>query len=195
MKYKLAKIISTVFNPAIFFILMPYIILGQRLQVLHAFRWEFFSYGFMFLGGLLFFLAVRRGIFSDEDVSIRSERYEFYFLSLVLALVYLGFAVFFRGFFFPLSIITIGLIFGILAALYFNQFMKVSIHVGVACAFVCSIALLYGIGWLLLGAVIVPLLVWARVLLHEHTPKEVLVGGMLGIVITLATFLAGHYII
>lgn len=195
MKNKLAKIISTVFNPAIFFILMPYIILGQRLRVLHAFRWEFFSYGFMFLGGLLFLLAVRRGVFSDEDVSIRSERYEFYSMSLVLAFVYLGFAVFSRGFFFPLSIITIGLIFGILAALYFNQFMKVSIHVGVACAFVCSIALLYGAMWLLLGAIIVPLLIWARVLLHEHTPKEVLVGGMLGIVITLGTFLIGRYMI
>lgn len=195
MKNRLAKIISVVFHPAVFFILVPYIILGEKIQVFHELRWELFSYGFMFWGGLLFFLAVKRGIFSDEDVSIRSERYEFYFLSLVFAFLYLVIAVYYRGFFFPLSIVTVGMIFGILAALYFNQFMKVSIHVGVACAFVCSITLLYGVGWLLLGIVVVPSLVWARLVLHEHTPREVLTGGLLGVVITLATFLFGRYMI
>lgn len=190
-----AKAISLIFNPAIFFLIMPFLVVYRYSQSgFYALKWEIFSSIFLFLGILLFFIGRFKGTFSDEDVSNRKERFRFYILLYSLGFIYFVLSLFLKGIFFPLSIISFGIILGILVFNLVNYYTKASIHAGVACAFVMSTGFLYG--WkILLGLIwIVPLVAWSRIITKNHTVKEAILGGFLGGIITLLTFFIGKEI-
>lgn len=64
---------------------------------------------------------------------------------------------------------------------------KMSLHVGVAAGVLIVFTLLFG-PWILLLAVLVPLLGWARVTLGDHTPAQVAAGAAVGAVISGGAF-------
>lgn len=192
---KLAKIISFLFHPTIFFLIMPYMLVFKMTgNLAMSLKWTFFSGIFVFIAIVLISLGKRRGVFSDFDISKKEERNKFYFIIYLLALIYFVTALFFKGVFFPLSIVVFGLIIGVVIFDLVNNFLKASIHIGVSCAYVISIGFLFGLNAFLAVVWLVPLLFWSRIILQKHTLKEGLVGGFLGSIITIITFLIGRYL-
>jgi len=192
----LAEILSFLFNPAVFFFIMPYfIVYRQTGNNISAVKWELFSFAFLFIGLLLVLLGKHKKLISDIDLSNREQRAKFYLILWLLAFSYLFAAIFFRGLFFDLSVISLGIAFGIILFTFVNMYIKASVHVAVACAFVITIAVLYGQNGLLTTIWIIPLVSWARIILKRHTIVEITLGGLLGAAITFLTFLIRRYII
>ncbi|MDO8657514.1 MAG: hypothetical protein Q7K55_02140 [Candidatus Levybacteria bacterium] len=187
-----ARFISLIFNPTVFFLIMPFMVVYRQTQSgAYALKWQIFSFLFLFLGVFLFLIGRLKGAFSDEDVSKREERYRLYIMAYFLAFIYLMVSIFFKGISFPLSIISFGIIIGILIFNLVNYRIKASIHMGVACAFVITTGVLYGWVFSLVTLWIIPLVFWARIISKKHSIREAITGGILGIVITLITGLIG----
>lgn len=191
----LAKILSFFFNPVVFILLMPYfIVYKQTFSGWYALKWEIFSSFFIILGLIAVVAGRWKRIFSDFDLSKKEERSKFYLISWFLAFSYLFAAIFFKGIFFPLSIMAFGTALGIVIFTIVNYYIKASIHVAVACAFVITISLLQKGNWFWFTFWIVPLVAWARLELKKHTWPEIIIGGVLGTAVTLLTFLVGKYL-
>lgn len=187
-----AELLSLLFHPAIFFLIMPFLIVYRDTEnSMSALKWELFSLVFISLACFFTFFEKTRGIFSDWDLSKKDERYRFYSFLLLCGIVYIGVALYFRGVFFPMSLIALGIVIGILVFDFFNRYIKASIHISVSCAFVLTIGLLYGMKTFMVLFWIVPLLGWSRLKLKKHTIAEMVAGGMLGSLITLSTFFVG----
>ncbi|MGH3759639.1 hypothetical protein [Actinophytocola sp.] len=76
----------------------------------------------------------------------------------------------------------------LVVCLLITRWWKVSVHATVAGGAVAMVAFLYG-PWLLLLALLVALVCWARVVLADHTVPQVVVGAVLGPVVGGAVFL------
>lgn len=187
-----AKLLSYIGSPLIFFLLMPYLIVyTQTRDSITAVKWSMFSAVFVGLGLLLVLIGKRRGKFSDLDLSNREERATFYLLLWPLLLAYLIASIVFRGVFFSLSIIAVGIVIGLLLFEVVNSRLKASIHMGVVTAFVLTIWVLFGLYHFLLFVWIIPLIGWSRIVLKRHTIQEVIAGCILGVIVTGVTFLIG----
>lgn len=187
-----ARLVSYLFNPFFFFLIMPFfVVYKQTASELYAIKWMVFSSVFVFMGVLLILFEFLKGDFSDFDISKKEQRQKFFLVLLVLGLVYLSVALLFKGPFFSISIISLGIAFGIVIFAIVSKFLKASIHVGVVCAFVVSMSILYGLRALYVIIWLVPLLIWARIYLKKHTPIEVFAGGIIGTGITILTFILG----
>ncbi|MDP2649326.1 MAG: hypothetical protein Q8P10_00625 [bacterium] len=194
MKIFFAKFFSFLFHPVIFFLIMPYIVVYKHTNNnFSALKWAFFSSIFIFIALILLILGRIKGVFSDFDISKREERFKFYFLVFLLAFIYFVIALFFKGVFFPLSIIVFGLIFGLIIFDVINNYLKASVHVGVICAYVTTITIVYGFIGFLFSFWLMPLVFWSRLELKKHTFQEGMAGGFLGAIITIITFLIGKY--
>lgn len=191
----LAKLVSFLFHPVLFFLVMPFFV-EYRLtdSKLYAFKWTIFSSIFIFLGIFLVFLGILKGIFSDFDVSKRQERYRFYGILLILALIYFFITIAFKGILFPLTVISFGIIVGVVVFDIVNHFTKASVHMAVASAFVLSMGILFSYKVLFILIWIIPVVAWARVKIKEHTLIEIIAGTFLGIGVTLFTVIIGKYL-
>ncbi len=186
----LAEIVSLIFNPILFFIIMPFIIIYKKTgDHMYALKWELFSFIFIIIFLGYFLLERRKGSFSDFDITKREERKKLYVFLLFLTGIYLIIPLIHKGITFPMTIISFGIVFGIAVFAAANYFIKASVHMGIACAYVITISLLYGLSGFLLSFFIIPLIVWSRLVLKRHTGKEIIVGGILGSLITFGTFL------
>ncbi len=187
-----AHLVSLIFNPLVFLFVLPYLLVIRLTDnPLSAIKWQALTVVFLAVLIALFLIGMRRGVFSDFDVSRREERPRFYFVTLTVAVIYLSLALFLRGPLFPLSLIAFGVCVAIVAFAIVNYRLKASGHVAVASAFVLTMGVLYGpvafggIFW------IIPLVAWSRVYLRRHTASEVIVGGLIGSAITAAVFFIG----
>lgn len=189
----IAELISFIFNPAIFLFLMPFMVVyRQTTDGLYAMKWFSFTAIFIILGILLFLIGRVRGTFTDFDLSKKKERRIVYTLAWFLSLFYLLIAILFKGIFFPLSIVAIGIVLGLLVFEVVTLKVKASIHMGAACAFVVSFGLLFGANIFFMTVWTIPLVAWSRLYLRRHTLQEVLLGGFLGSTVTLITFIIGR---
>lgn len=186
----LAEIVSLVFNPILFFIIMPFIVIYKKTgDSIYALKWEMFSFIFVIIFIAFFLWEKKNGSFSDFDITKRQERKKLYIFLLFLASMYLIVPLFHKGIAFPMTIISFGIVFGIAVFATANYFIKASVHMGIACAYVITITLFYGLEGFLFSFFIIPLIVWSRLVLKRHTKKEIIVGGVLGTFIILTTFL------
>ena len=190
-----AEVLSFVFHPVIFFLIMPFLIV-YRFTANHeaALRWEIFSAVFVAIAVTIVLWGRKRGVFSDFDISKKEERYEFYACMLFFGCVYIASSVFIRGLLFPMTLIAITIACGIAFLDRINRYIKVSSHTAVSSAFVTTIGLLYGVAPFLALCWIVPILTWARISLRRHTRSEALTGAFVGVVLTVLTFVIGEYI-
>lgn len=190
-----AEIVSFLFHPVVFFLLMPFLIV-YRYTGNHAsaLRWEIFSASFVVIAIAIVLIGRKKGIFSDCDLSKREERFEFYSFTLFFSAIYIASSLLLRGFVFPMTLIAIGITCGIIVFDMLNRYIKASNHVAVATAFATTVWLFYGFVSFIFVSWIVPVLVWARLILQKHTKQEAIIGGILGITITLFTFVFGKYI-
>src|SRR5476651_1272647 len=179
-----AKIISFVLNPLLIFVFVPYILVLKTTDSLdQAFFWEIFSLVFMFALFAFILIGIIKGFFSDFDISNRKQRPLLFSFSIFLAAAYIVLLYFLRG---PeiLFIAIFGIIIGITAIEIINRFTKASIHVATVAAFATSLSLVYG-GIFFLTFFLIPVVAWARIITHNHTRKQTIIGATLGILTTL----------
>ncbi len=187
-----AKGISYVFEPVFFFLSMPFLIVYKQTQnAEYALKWEIFSAFFIVVGTLFIIYGKQTGLFSDYDVSKKEQRHIMYLVLFLLGLVYLSASIFFKGLFFPLSIITVGIVLGVVIFELVDYYLKASVHAGVITAWVVSMGILYGDIALFATVWMIPVMSWARISLKKHTPNEVITGIIIGTGITLGTFFFG----
>lgn len=189
MRKTLAEIFSILFHPVLLCFFLPFLVIYRQTQDgIYALKWQLFSSFFIFLTLGIFFIGKVIGYVSDFDFSNREDRYKFYGIVLPLGCLYLILAYIIKGIFFPLSFITFGILLGTLVFALCNFFTKVSIHTGVACAYVITLWILFGSNTLYISIWIIPFITWARIYLKKHTIKEAILGGFLGCGITMLTF-------
>lgn len=192
MKYRFAEFLSLLFHPVVFFFVMPFfVVYRQTASPWSAMKWMLFSSLFIDIGIVLLLLGRWRGIFSDLDISKREERTTFYLFALLLALLYLIAALFFKGILFPLSLVALGILCGIPLFFLMNRYVKASIHVGIATSFIITMVVMYGNMLFFFLWWIYPCVVWSRLVLKKHTIPEVIAGTFLGGAITGITLLLG----
>ena len=186
--YMLARRISQIFHPVLMnlasFLIVGFAALATRTTGL---LWA----GICILAILIppvvfYYVRLRQGAYSDEDISVREQRNELYLFSLVWAVLAIGGLVLLgvpRPF---LALILAGVGLGLVNGLI-NLFWKISAHAA-AIGSVATIALLY---WQPLGVALwlCALAVgWARVRTRNHTPMQVLAGLASATLVVLAAF-------
>jgi len=153
------------------------------------------SLGFIFLAFLGFLILRPKDFLHDLDISDRKKRPVFYGVLLVVTVSYFLIATLRKGIFFPLTIISLGIIIGIILFEVVNRYLKASIHVAVATAFVITYGMFHGPVFFFAVCWIPIAVIWSRIVLKKHTISEALVGMSLGGVITLVTFAIGKLLV
>lgn len=195
MRY-FARIISLLFHPAIFTLLTPFLVVYRETWNLsYSLKWTLFTTVFLVLALFIFYLIRPKEFFKDFDIYKREQRVAFYTIGCIVALLYFVVAVYVKGFFFSLSALSLGIVIGLVLLEIINFYIKASIHVAVACAFVVTMGVLYGgiifltIWW------IAPLIAWSRYALKRHTPPEIIAGALFGGFVTGITFFIGKLLL
>jgi hypothetical protein len=127
---------------------------------------------------VLLIRGVRSGRWSDADVSVQTERANFYPPAILLSLGGIAALLLLHapGFIMRGAIVTLALL---LIAAFINRYLKVSLHT--MFAFFCSVVL-FQISWITGGiALALALLVfWSRLHLRRHAFADVLLGSIIG---------------
>lgn len=185
-----AEFISTVFNPVVFLLLTPFIIVFHETEsVSYALKWQIFSLVFLFIGITFLLFGLHKKVFSDFDITKREERKEFYKISLILSISYLIATIIFKGPIFYISVAAVGIVIGVYILSLINNYLKVSVHLAVSSAFVVTMGILYGVNVFLPILLILPLTAWSRYFLKKHKPLEMFIGFLVGALVTLITLL------
>ena len=189
-----ARIISFISNPVLLSIPFSYaLVFKSREDFLYALAWTFVSILFASLVGVFVVLAVRKGVFSDFDISKRQERTPVFIFTGLLSVLYFLIVFLLNG---PrVLLIALGaLLLGVIIADIINRKIKASIHLAVFSSFSVIMGILYGgMFWVLL--LIAPLVAWSRVKLKKHEPFETIVGGLVGTIIVLVLYVVVKYVL
>lgn len=194
MEKFIAKIISTIFNPLLILVPVPYILIikttGNQNQ---AYFWTIFTLIFIIIFFLFVLVGIEKGYFSDLDVSKRKQRFFLYSFAIALSAFYSIFLYFLKA---PevLFIAVFGIIMGIFLIEAVNKVTKASVHVGMIAAFATSLVLGFG-PLMILTFVFIPLVAWARIKTKNHTKKQTVIGAVLGVLTTLVVYVIFKYII
>lgn len=123
---------------------------------------------------------VRRGRYTNFDVSARRQRGSFYGVLLALLGLATGSAWLLDA---PLAWRAgLGVVLGLVLLCYLLNFrLKVSLHAALSFFLAGGVGLLAGLGWAIGAAGLAGLVAASRVVLRRHTPLEVLVGAGVGI--------------
>lgn len=189
-----AKIVSLVLNPVVILIPLPgYLIHETGGKVYPAIFWTLFSSIFIFIFFIFIAVGVRLKYFSDFDISKRKQRFVLYFFGIVLVSIYIMSLYFLQA---PkiILIATLALTLGLIVLQIINSYLKASAHVATVAAFVTSLILIHQQLFYFIGYIPVALVVWSRLKLKRHTPLEVAVGGILGIILSIITYIIAKQI-
>lgn len=188
--YALGRILSNIFHPVVLSI-ATFIIIGcySGPTLLEGLGWALLCILLQILPGTFFFIwRLKKGNYSDEDVSQRHQRNELYLFTIIcgglsiLVIWLLGMPTLFMAA--QISAFALSL-----SSWIINMFWKISVHAATnaSCA---TVALLLAP---MLGVVlwICTLLVgWARIRTRNHTPSQVLAGMLLAALCIVVTFRA-----
>ncbi len=190
----LAQFISTVLNPIVILAVLPFVLVYKATgETSSGIFWTFFSWIFILIFALFFFIGLEKKYFTNIDVSIRKQRPLLYSFSIGLSVIYAFFLNYFKA---PeiLFIALFGLIMGLVVMELVNRITKASVHVATLSAFVTALALGYGPVFIL-SFMLIPLLSWARIVTHNHTRRQVVIGATMGILVTLVVYVIFRYIV
>jgi hypothetical protein len=187
MTSSLARFISFILNPLILLLTVPFFLLlrlGSDLN--YALTWT--AYTLFFLIALTLFIreCVKRGLFTNMDVSKREQRPLLFNVSILFTIVYLAGLYFLNG---PqiLIVITVGVMLGIVIISVINTRIKASMHVATISALIFTTAIVFS-GYYLFLLFLIPLVAWARLKIKRHTLPETVVGGLLGVLLSLCIY-------
>jgi len=192
MMTSLAQIISFLFNPVMLLVFVPLILVYHTTgDVVLALAWT--GYTMIFLIAITFFViyGVHKKIFTDLDVSKRTQRPLLFLVGLVMSFVYLWGLFFLNG---PkiLIFVTFGFIVGVLLLSLINTKLKISFHVTTVSALLFSMAIIYQ-GYYYLSLLLIPTVAWARLKIKRHTFPETISGATFGILISLGMFFVSNH--
>jgi len=192
MRTALAQIISFLFNPVMLLVFVPlFLVYKTSGDVILSLAWT--MYTMIFLIAMTFFViyGVHKKIFTDLDVSKRTQRPLLFLVGIFMTLVYLGGLFFLNG---PkiLIFVTVGFIVGVLLLALMNTRLKVSFHVATVSALFFSLAIIYH-GFYYLTLLLIPTVAWARLKIKRHTLPETIVGACFGILLSTGIYLLVQY--
>jgi hypothetical protein len=191
MLTSLAQVISFLFNPVMMLVFLPLLLVYKTTgDVILAMVWT--VYTMIFLIAISFFViyGVHKKIFTDLDVSVRTQRPLLFTGGIIMTLVYLWGLTFLNA---PkiLLIVTVGFLFGVLLMALINTRLKVSFHVSTVSALLFTLAIVYQ-GYYYLALLLIPGVAWARLRIKRHTLPETFVGACFGILLSLGMYLFFH---
>ncbi len=183
----LARFISFIANPIFIFMILPYfLVLKTTRDTQAAWTWTIYTLGFIIIFVMLILAGVKKKFLSDLDVSNRKQRPLIYFICAILAILYIAGLFILQGP--PILFITIiGIMLGIVVGFLINTKIKVSVHVATISTLLTSLSLVYK-GYFLLLLLLIPIICWSRVKIKRHTVPEVVVGGIVGCLLSLITY-------
>lgn len=189
-----AEIISLVLNPLVLLVPLPFFLVYETTNNFSdAVKWAIVSIVFIFLFFSFILLGIKKGFFSNLDVSKKKQRSPLFFFGIILGLIYLAVLYFFHG---PiiLSIGVTAIILGLSILELINKFIKVSVHLATLSSLFTFLILIEG--WLFVFCfILIPVLMWSRIKTKNHTLLETLVGTLLGILLTMGIYVIFKYII
>lgn len=194
MLTSLAQVISFLFNPVMMLVFLPLLLVYRTTgDVVQAMVWT--VYTMIFLIAISFFVVygVHKKIFTDLDVSVRTQRPLLFVVGIFMTLVYLWGLFFLHG---PqiLMLVTEGFLFGVLLMSAINTRLKISFHVSTVSSLLFTMAIVYQ-GYYYLTLLLIPLVAWARLKIKRHTLPETLAGACFGILLSLGMYLLFHHYI
>jgi membrane-associated phospholipid phosphatase len=177
---KLAKILTEVFAPPILVVTLLIVVgihstssisQGLLLSAVAAFFAAGLPYAIMLIG-------IRRGRLSDRHLSLREQRPTMMIIGLVSVSIGLLVMVWLDA---PREFLALvaAMVTGVGVALVISSFWKISIHAACAAGSVAILVIVFG--WVML--IWVPALAaicWARVVLGDHTGRQVIAGAAVG---------------
>jgi membrane-associated phospholipid phosphatase len=183
----LARIISFIANPIFILIGLPlYLVYETTADVGLSWRWTLYTWVYLFVFGAFVLYGVRKKIFTDIDVSVRSQRPLLYSAGAILSLLYLVGLIVFNGPFI-LLITIIGILISIALGSFVNSRLKISVHAASASALFTLLAVAYR-GFYVLLLLLIPVICWARVRIRRHTVSEVVAGSLMGSFLSLIMY-------
>ena len=189
MKHRIAKSISYISDPLFLATPIPFLlVLWASEDVFYSLKWSVFSMMFFAFIGLFVLYGVKRNVFSDVDVSKREQRPAFYAFAVYVCLLYLGSLLLLDG---PpvLFLAGCGVLLSIVAITIVNLKIKASVHVATVTALIFIVSILYGDAFLFF-LLFIPLIIWSRIVTKRHTMQEAVIGGSVGVILTLIVYVA-----
>ena len=186
-----AQVISFLFNPVMMLVFLPLLLVYRTTgDVVLAMAWT--VYTMIFLIAISFFVVygVHKKIFTDLDVSVRTQRPLLFTVGIIMTLVYLWGLFFLNG---PkiLTLVTEGFLLGVLLMAIINTRLKISFHVSTVSSLLFTMAIVYQ-GYYYLTLLLIPVVAWARLRIKRHTLAETVVGACFGILLSLGMYLLFH---
>lgn len=186
-----ARIISFLTSPIFVIAPVPFLLIHyETSDSIYALKWTIFSMGFLLIIGLFMIYSVRHKIFSDLDISKRTERPLLFLVLAVVSTLYLLSLYLLKG---P-SVLFIGML-GVLTALFtiaaINTRIKASIHVATITSVILVIGVLYDLPVYFVA--IIPLIAWARITAKRHTMQETVMGAIIGSLLILVMYIIVRY--
>lgn len=188
IRQEVAHIISTIVHPMLF----PLLTIGvvgytQSHNALLTLTLVMIAIVFSVLPvSFVVWLQVKRGVWSDFDVSRREQRYTLYPLTLV-ALGLVAFLYYRLHAFYALRSVN-SMVFANLINSLINLFWKISAHATAAAAS-ATLLWLFAPAWGPPAAISAVMVSWSRVELGRHTKGQVIAGSLVGFT---SAFLAYH---
>lgn len=183
----IARIISLISNPVLILIFLPFFLVYKTTKDLNAaWNWTLYTLVFITIFVLFVLIGVKKKIFSDIDVSKREQRPALYFMGALLSVLYLYVLFLFQA---PriLFITLFGIILGILITGLINIKIKASVHVAAISGLITSLSIIYK-GYFLFLLILIFIIGWSRVKIKRHTVPEVIIGGILGSLLSLIMY-------
>ena len=179
-----AKSISVVFHPVVMLLITFFVVVSSGTTSSHSSYW-WTAYAAIYLILLCLFIAwgVRRKLFTNLDVSDRTQRRYLYYVAAILSVVFTISLFILKA---PQSILIVtAAILGLVGALgIVNRHIKASGHMACVAVFSTTLIALYGITAAPV-LLLLPLMAWSRVTLGRHTIIETGIGAIIGCVTVL----------
>ena len=182
MKLLIAKGISNILSALAVVVEATFVLsyLGTK-NLWLSLQWTLVSSIFILLLLGVVYYYVRKGKFSDLDVSTQKQRPLLFLLDFILALVYLPTLYLLHA---PITLFVGNIaVFAIVIILVIvNKFIKASVHMAILSGALTLFVFMGGPIYLW-GFLLIPVLAWARLTTKRHTLKEVIAGTVLGILV------------
>lgn len=186
---RIAQIISAALNPLVVVIIMSFILIYEDTKdIVISLQWGFITLIFILTLSVLIWILVKRKIFSNFDVSLQYQRPRLFLLEFTAALIYLATIYFLHS---PVILLVqvLNIMLILIVLFIVNRFIKASGHIAIFSSLVTMLAFVSG-AFYLPAFVLVGALGWSRIKLKRHSFKEVLVGGIIGVLVTVFLFSA-----
>jgi hypothetical protein len=188
MKLLIAKGISNILSALAVVVESTFILayLGTN-NLRSALAWTVVAGVIILLLLIVVYYFVRKGKFSDLDVSTQQQRPLLFLLDFIFAAIYFSVLYILHA---PRTLFlgNIAVFLAVAVLVIINKFIKSSVHMAILSGALTLFVLLGGTVYLW-GFILIPILAWARLATKRHTLNEVITGTVLGVLVSGATFL------